>query len=175
MSDQLIVEAATGARQLTTSELGQVLEHVARAGFDPNALERVRGWLAGVSWRGMTLRGRDRLPPAEVKYLWHVVSGQEWPLNTSLQDYFDSIRRVILDPRSGVFIGRYQGAWQLGVVRDADDLRGPGGSEWVLVEYRLVLGHWVTALQPRVSRDAELRNPRRDSIRWLRHQQLWRE
>jgi hypothetical protein len=75
-TDDLILAAAEGRRVLDDAELRAVLEHVAAAGFDPHARERVRGRLAGMTWRGAVLRGRDRLPPAEVKYLSHVVRGR---------------------------------------------------------------------------------------------------
>jgi len=136
-ADRLIIEAATGAHTLRPDELGRVLEHVARAGFDPDAVEEVRGRLAGVSWRGTRLKGGDRLPPSELKYLWHAVERQEWPSGTTLDEYLESLRAVVLDDRSGVFASRYQGEWQSGVVRRSGDLRGPRGFEWVLVEYRL--------------------------------------
>lgn len=166
-ADRLILEAATGARQLTPDDFRHVLEHVARAGFDPNAREEVRGRLAGVVWRGVTLRGKDRLAPVEVKYVWHVLTRQEWPPGTTLAGYVDSIRKVILDDASGVFVCRYEGVWQLSVARHSADLRGPGGSDWILVEYRVATGHWVTAFQPVVALEDELRSAKRDSIRWL--------
>jgi hypothetical protein len=66
---QLIEAAARGERDPREDELQQIREHVAQAGFDPVARERVRGRLAGLIWQGRTLRGTDRLPPAEVHYL----------------------------------------------------------------------------------------------------------
>ena len=165
--DRLILDAATGRRRLTSAEIQQVLEHVARAGFDPNRLERARGRLAGLVWQGRTLAGHDLLLPAEVHYLRHVVRQQEWPAGTSLAAYVESIGTVLLDEASGVFTSRYQGAWQLGVVRRSGTLRGPGGFAWVLVEYRVATGPWVTAYQPE-QRLGELHHPRRSDLRWLR-------
>lgn len=165
---RLIVEAAVGARTLTDDELQRVLEHVAQAGFDPDAQERVRGRLAGRAWRGRTLRGRDTLPPSELKYVWHVVERGEWPDGTTMTAYVESIKAVVLDPTSRIFVGQYERTWQLSIARESGELRGPRGSDWVLVEYRLETGHWVTALQPRDSLEAELHSPKRSVIRWLR-------
>jgi hypothetical protein len=78
----LIESAATGS--LSEAQLATILEHVAEAGFDTQARERVRGRLAGAVWRGRELLGTDMLAPAEVHYLWHVVRRQEWPSGTSL-------------------------------------------------------------------------------------------
>lgn len=164
---RLIVEAAEGLRELSADELNQILEHVAEAGFDPSATERVRGRLASVMWAGRVLRGRDVLPPAELKYLWHVVVREEWPRGTGLTEYLDSIRQVIRDPSSGVFTSRFGGAWQLGIVRESGDLRGPEGRSWLLVEYRLATGRWVTAFQPENGLD-ELTRPARSDLRWQR-------
>lgn len=165
--DRLILEAAAGERKLTRAELRRVLEHVAQAGFDPNARERVRGRLAEREWQGTVLRGGDRLPPADVHYLRHVVAGREWPAGTTLVAYLGSIGAVVLDPRSGVLVCRYQGAWQLTIVRRSHELRGPQGSDWILVDYRLETGHWVTAFQPPNGLRV-LRRPTRGDIRWLR-------
>jgi hypothetical protein len=165
--DRLILEAASGTRQLTRNELRRVLEHVARAGFHPTAQERVRGRLDGVEWKGRFLKGSDVLSASEVHYLWHVVKRQEWPTGTSPAEYIQSIRQVVLDPASGAFTNRYQGAWCLGAIRESRELRGPRGQEWVLVQYRLGWGHWTTAFQPEDGLD-ELHNPDWSDIRWLR-------
>lgn len=164
---RVIEQAASGARRLTPEELAGVLAHVAEVGFDPMSREQVRGSLAGMEWRGVILKGSDRLPPAERHYLRHVLKLQEWPAGTSLEEYIEGVRRVIRDPSSGVFTSRYQGALQLGIIRRSGDLRGPGGFAWVLVEYRVESGHWTTAYQPESS-EAALRIQRREGLRWLR-------
>ena len=167
-ADALILEAATGARRLTRAELQEVLEHVARAGFDPDARERAGSRLAGMFWRGRVLSGSDRLPPAEVHYLRHVVRAREWPPDTSLEAYLESIRHVILDPRSGILVSQFlDKGWQLACVRRSEDLQGPGGGEWVMVEYRLATGHWMTAFQPERGL-AYFEDVRRRDQRWLR-------
>lgn len=166
-ADRLILEAATSARNPTEDELRRVLEHVARAGFDPSARERARGALAGIEWQGRILKGTDTLPPAERHYLVHVVQRLEWPSGTTLSRYLRSIRNVVLDPASGVLTNRYQGARQLGIVRESGDLRGPQGYDWILVQYRLGLGHWVTTFQPQDGLD-KLNNPGWSDVRWLR-------
>lgn len=146
---RLILDAAGGARRLTENEFRRVLEHVARAGFDPYARERARGTLAGLVWQGRPLRGTDLLGPAEVHYLRHVVKAREWPPGTTLQDYVDSVRRVILDPGSGVLTCRYQGTPQLTIIRRSAEFQGRFDLQWILVDYRIATGHWVTAYQPR--------------------------
>lgn len=167
-ADRLIVDAATGARDLSREEVRQIAEHVAEAGWDDRALETVRGRLAGLLWRGRPLHGTDRLAPAVTHYLWHVVRQREWPDSTTLDDYTASIRQIIVDPASGLFASTYHHAWQLSLVLPSGDLRGPGGSDWVLVEYRLVTGHWITAYQPDHPLAAELSRPERRNVRWLR-------
>lgn len=166
-ADQSIVDAATGARALPPDELQRVLEHVAQASFDPSARERVRGRLAGVVWMGRVLAGSDELGSEELHYLWHVVRNREWPDGTSLAAYLESIRQVILDATSGVLTHRYQGVWTLGIVRRSGNLRGPGGHDWVLLEYRVERGHWLTAYQPERGLQT-LESPRWSDIRWLR-------
>jgi hypothetical protein len=81
--------------------------------------------------------------------------------------YAESIAAVIRDPASAAYMSRYGGAWQLGVIRRSGALRGPGGYDWLLVEYRLETGHWVTAYQPR-DRLRFLGAPERTDLLWLR-------
>lgn len=172
-TDRLILEAAAGVRVLAEDELQHILAYVVQAGFDPATRERVRGRLAGVVWRAHVLRGHDRLPPVETHYLWHVVGREEWPAGTTIVQYVESIGRAILDPMSGVFTSQYQGAWQLGIAGGTSGIRGPRGGDWLLVEYRIAMGHWVTAYQPKDDvRTALMRNPRRSDVRWLRRPRL---
>ncbi len=107
------------------------------------------------------------LPPLDRHYLRHVILQREWPEGSSLAAYQQSIREVILDPESAVYVSRFAGAWQLGVIRRTRELRGPGGYDWVMVEYRLETGHWVTAYQPR-DRLRFLGSRERTDVRWLR-------
>lgn len=123
--------------------------------------------LVGIHWRGRMLRRRDRLTPAEQHYLKHVVAKQEWPPDTTIEGYLDSIRDAILDGRNGVLLCRYQGHWQLTIVRRSGSLKGPDGFEWLLVDYRPGLGHWVTAYQPREGLRV-MRSASREDVRWLR-------
>ena len=147
VGDLLIVEAATSARQLTDEELQQIVDHVERAGFDPAI--RV----------GQTAAMRH--------FSKHVEKQQEWPQGTTLELYLESVRAVVRDPQSGIFTSRYQGAWQLGIVRRTGDLRGLRGFDWVLVEYRVAIGLWVTAYQAAEGLN-ELASPQRTEVRWLR-------
>ncbi len=93
--------------------------------------------------------------------------GQEWPEPTTFGEYLQSLRDVILDDRSGVLTSRYRGAWQLAVVGRSPELRLSDDLPWVLVEYRLGLGHWVTAYRPREGLRV-LDDPNREERRWLR-------
>jgi hypothetical protein len=165
----LIVAAGTGAHPWSVEELDRVLAHVAGAGFDPAGLERARGNIVGLERPagGRVQRG-DRLPPAEVHYLRHVIARQEWPVGTTLDAYLVSLRRVIGDAASGVFVSRYLGAWQLGVIGHSLGARGPGGGRWILVDYRVEIGHWTTAYQPERPLKRAIYTPSREAIQWIR-------
>ena len=112
------------------------------------------------------MRTGDRLPPAEIHYLRHVVIQDEWPAGATLAGYVASIRAVIADPASGVLVSRFQGVWQLTVVRESRELRGPRGRDWVMVDYRLRTGHWTTAYQLRGGLP-QLEQSEREDRRWL--------
>ena len=106
------------------------------------------------------------LSPHERHFLRHVILQREWPDGTTMATYVESIGEVVRDPTSAVYLSRYGGAWQLGVIRRSGAYRGPGGYDWVLVEYRLETGHWVTANQPR-DRLRFLGAPERTHLQWL--------
>ena len=78
-----------------------------------------------------------------------------------------SIGEVVLDPTSGVFTNQYGGALALGVIRETGELRGPGGYDWVLVQYRVRRGRWTTAFQPVDGLD-ELEKLEWGTVRWPR-------
>ena len=87
-----------------------------------------------------------------------------------MPEFLQSLRDLIVDTRSGLLVGRYQGSEQLTVLRRSLELQGPAGFEWTLVDYRVVTGHWVTAFQPDIGL-AILQSPQRTHLRWLRHPQ----
>jgi len=160
--------AVTGTRRLTPDELRRVLEHVAQAGFDPSAREKVRGRLAGLNWKGYILKGTDLLTPLEVHYVRHVLTSREWPTGTTMEAYTESIRSTILNPYCGVAMSLFQGAWQLTIVSHSGSWRGPNGFDWILIDYRVGMGHWMTAFQPREGL-AALDDPKRRDVRWIRN------
>ncbi|MSQ14861.1 MAG: hypothetical protein EXR50_03240 [Dehalococcoidia bacterium] len=162
------MEAATGVRRLTDEELQHIIEHVAGAGFDADAHERARGRLAGLNWHGQLLRGGDMLSPAEVHYLRHVIAQREWPEDTTLEAYTQSIVEAALSPAAGIFASRFRNrGWQLSVIVPTGQWLGPRGREWILVEYRLSTGHWVTAYQLSDTWDTIAGQPQRSDARWL--------
>ncbi len=168
-AERLIFEAAATARRLTREDLQQIIEYVTKAGFDPDAGEKAGGRLAGMYWQGHTLRGGDRLPPAEVHYLRHVVRNREWPDDTTLEEYIQSIQEVILNPDAYIFTSYYEDReWQLGFIAPSGSWRGDAGGDWILVEYRLSTGHWVTAYQFSGEYDRVARVSKRSNVVWLR-------
>jgi hypothetical protein len=170
--DQLIVAVATGATQPGEGDLHNIVHHVAQVGFDPNRLERARGDIAGLLWRAHVIGGTDLLPPAERHYLRHVVKQQEWPPATTLPDYLASVRALILNADAGIYTSAYgpsaaTAQWQLGIVGRSGPFQGPQGFSWTLVEYRVALGHWVTAYQvPHLP--GVLVEPQRWNLQWIR-------
>jgi hypothetical protein len=163
---QLIAELLESGREATDAEIRQLRDHVAQAGFDPDARERVRGRGAGIIWRGRTLRGRDTLPPAEAHYVRHVLSETEWPDGTTIGEYLRSVTQIVLDDRSGVFLSRYQGKLQVGFIGRSRQWKGVRGEDWILVEFREQLGHITTAYQLESPENITV-HPQRSAMRWL--------
>jgi hypothetical protein len=170
---RLIREAAGDARGLTSAELDRVLQHVAAAGFDSRAREAARGPLRGQIWDGQPVTATTRLPAEARHWLLHVLVNREWPDGTTLAGYVDSLRTVILDPDSGVFVNTYKGELSLGAIRMSHALRGPGGYDWVLVQYRVATGHWTTGFQPADGLD-EIAKADWGRVQWLRRPTIQR-
>ena len=166
-ADELIKATGLGLRDLTPGELARIVKHVAGAGFDPNGLERAGGRLAGISWDGQVLKGSSKIPPGVAHYLRHVVFGQEWPAGTTIENYYHDLKAVIQDPESEIFVSRFGEFWQIGFVRKSNELRGPEGHEFVIIDYRVAIGHWVTGFQPKTLSEV-IDNDHRTEIKWLR-------
>lgn len=163
----LIRVAGLGLRELTPEELKRIVQHVAKAGFDPNGLEKCGGRLVGLVWNGKTLKGSDLLPPGEAHYLRHVVYGHEWPANTTLNEYYQSLREVIEDENSGIVVHKIGSEWQIGFLNKSSEWRGLAGNDIIFVDYRLSISHWVTGYQPD-DFESQLASSKWSNIKWLR-------
>ena len=85
------------------------------------------------------------------KYYQHVEDDGQWPADTTPEEYLDSLRQTVLDPRSAIyltdadasrdwsiyFVGRVRRAW-----------RGPDGSSRLLVVFNAEHHRFVTGFQP---------------------------
>lgn len=137
-----------------------MLRHVERAGFDPAALERVRGNIRRYIQARMA-------PTLDVHYYRH---RDEFPQGTTRDQYVDFARIAVRQTNSGVFVSRYGGALQLGVVAwTPKGGRGEDGSDLMLIEYRVDTSHWVTAYQLQEGLNGILSSPSRENVIWLRH------
>lgn len=145
--------AAVGALQLTPDELEAMVKHVADQGFD---------------LRFHRPRGKYKLMTADRgHYAKHAVDLREWPLDTSFDDYIASIRNAVLNA-DGVYTHTYHGQWSVGFARESGVLQGDGGGRWIVVQYKLSIGKWVTAFQPRVSLETFVGRDGVENLRWIR-------
>lgn len=170
-ADLLTLVAASEGRAFTPQEERYVRQSIAEAGYDPYATERVRVGLAGTDHRGRLLSHGQEISTEDRHDATHVVAEEQWPAGTSKEDYLASAREVVLDPKTRILYSRrpYPGGNRrhLGFIRQSGELRGPGGSQWMFVEYRLETGHWMTAHQrPEGPEDIEAENRREDTL-WM--------
>jgi len=168
----LILELATGARQgVSGQELQRIREHIAAAGFSPtlrmSADRRVVGLIPPSGGPGPLARF-DLVDVGELHYLRHVIAQQEWPVGTTLADYYASGARLARDPRSGVLISRVgRFGLHVAIVGRVRGAAGSGGHEWMLVEFRLRIGRWATLMH--LQRGLlHFNNPDRIGKIWLR-------
>lgn len=164
----LILDIATTGRDPTDGEVRRIRADVAAAGFDPNATSRAGSLAHGLLWAGMVVQSYDRLNVTVAHYLRHAVAGQEWPRETTIAEYVSSLRAVIEDQRSGIYLSRYAGVWSVAFVGRTGVWRGIRGNAWTLVEYRPEYGFWVTGFQPRDGLDHVSESVQRTAGRWLR-------
>jgi len=141
---------------------------VVESRFDFDRTEGAGGRLDGLSWGGRRLRAGDMLSSAEVSYLRHVVARQEWPDGTTIEDYIQSIQEAIRNPKSLMFTSFYDAGVQLGFIAPSGQWRGRYGGDWIMVEYRVNTGHWVTAYQFSGPRGTIPRSTHRSNVRWQR-------
>ncbi len=167
----IVLEAAMGQRLPTAAELRRIQEHVAEAWYSLSREQRISRELFGTQWGGRVLQTGDALPTDVVHYLKHAVAWQEWPPGVTFAPYRECLRDVILDPAGGLMTSRYRDkGYPLSIVRRSRELQGPGGHEWLLVEYRVSTGYIATAFQPEEGL-GYLDRPGRRRKQWLRKPQ----
>ena len=166
-ADELIKFASLDLRPLTNKEVGKIVDQVAERGFNNNLLEKAGGRLTGLEWQGNTIKGSDMMGSGIVHYLRHVVAHREWPVGTSVDDYYQSIKEVVLDKQSQLFVSRFRGALQVGIVRESGNFAGPGSKGLFFVEFRAETGHVVTANQF-VLLDDIINSEKRSDLIWIR-------
>jgi hypothetical protein len=88
-----------------------------------------------------------------MKYRKHVQDDLEWPEDTSSEEYLESLRTIVLDPRSSIYLTTEsdRGEWTIyfvGRVRRA--WRGPDGSDRIAVLFNGERHFFITGFQPTV-------------------------
>ena len=165
---QLILELAEGEHLLLPIDFRSIQAHVAGTWYNLSQEQRIPRELVGVLWERRVLQAGDKLPTDVVHYLKHVVTRREWPSGMTFPAYCDSLRKVIRDESCGLMTSLYgDKGYHLSIVRRSGELQGPGGHEWLLIEYRLSTGNIATAFQLEEGLDYFDRPGRREK-RWLR-------
>jgi hypothetical protein len=100
--------------------------------------------------------GRRVLRPAvdayiQAKYDQHVGRRHEWPDDTEPEEYLESLRETVLDPRSGIYLTDHggDGEWSIyfvGHVRRA--WQGASGSSRIFVAFNAERHLLITGFQP---------------------------
>jgi hypothetical protein len=97
----------------------------------------------------------------------HVLIGRKWPDGTTRGEYDASIRRVIGDRNTDIFLSRYEGGPRVTFhSRTLDSERGPHGEEYVVVDYTIEEARWTTAFQTRQPVERFMNRATRSDARW---------
>lgn len=148
MVDALIRQIVVLDRPFGVGDIQRIRKHVASVEFSPVPFAKAGSRLNGLEWEGRRLAGSDRLPTGVVHFLSHTVHRKEWPEGISYKDYLRALSDLVLDEQSGMLYHEYHGVGQLMIMGRSGTNRGPEGSDWIVLEYRIGLGHWVTGFQP---------------------------
>jgi hypothetical protein len=165
--DQLILDLGLGARRASGRDLEVIRLHVAQAGFDPLATYPAGRRAAGHRREnGDIIQSIDRVHTAELHYVRHVIEQREWPDGTTQAQYEESLRNLALRLRVGILLSvKPPFGWHVAIIGRTGNMRGVGGKEWSVVEYRVESGHWATGFQPRDGLRFAVERRRQ---RWLR-------
>src|SRR5687768_10116227 len=90
------------------------------------------------------------------KYDTHVGDDGHWPEDTTPDEYLESLRQTVLDPRSAIYLtdAGSGGDWSIYFVgRVRRGWRGPAGSNCLLVIFNAEHHFLVTGFQPSRDRD----------------------
>jgi hypothetical protein len=88
------------------------------------------------------------------KHQTHVENNREWPVDTTPEDYAESLRAIVLDPRSGIYLeySEDDDDWTVYLVgRARRQWRGPSSGGWIVVIFNIDRGLWITGFQPKRS------------------------
>lgn len=165
-ADDLIRVAGLGLRELTPRELNKVVEKVGLLGLSQDPIQKVDQSIAGLMWNGKMLQKGDMISPEDAHYLKHVVVNGEWPMGTTLREYSNSLREIIQNPKSSIFISKFNENWQIGFVGRSGKWQGENGFSHIFVEYRVKYSYWVTGFQPKYLSEQIYKN--REVIKWLK-------
>ena len=115
---------------------------------------------------GQIIQRGDVIPTAVLHYLRHVIDQHEWPTGTTQAQYEASLRDLALTLRVGILLSeRPPFGWHVAIVGRTGTMRGPGGRDRVVVEFRVSTGFWATGYQPREGSRFAISRLRQ---RWLR-------
>ena len=116
---------------------------------------------------GRIVRPGDLVPIQEAKYLKHVLVDEEWPLDTTINQYLASLARVVRGERSGIYVDADETDWRISFVGRAGRSAGPGGSSHIVVVFIPAKARWLTGYQPlRGAREVERRRESQRG-RWM--------
>jgi hypothetical protein len=166
----LILDKDFKPKNLSPEKLEYLSALVSVAGFPTDEPQHVPGRIVGMTNLSREIiQNGDLLPASEVHYLDHVLKKREFPDGTSLEEYLEFASQVINDPDSGILISQRGSRWHLAFIRESREMMGDEGYAFVMVEYRVAIGHWMTFFQPEDGIAYLEDDLRRTNKKWLRH------
>ncbi len=143
--DTLIKELIQSGRQATDDELSQIIDHVTQAPL-ASRLIRPPGWLReALAQRDITLPAR--VSAGEAHLLKRTYYDQQWPVDTSLDEFVADLRHAIRHQEAHMWTYEYFDEPHVSFLAPSHIRGTPGAKPYIFVAYSARYGTLTTGYQ----------------------------
>lgn len=144
--DRLIRNAVNEYRKLNEQELRYIIKHVATRPLDDRVV-RVKGEIRRLpgKWKGTPFTDLLRLSLAEIHLIERTVMNQQWPLDTTLEQYIYDLWQAVKNAEQ-IYTYTFNGQPYIGFLA-SNHVKGPNSEPFLWVAYSAAYGVIRTGYQ----------------------------
>ena len=144
--DRLIRNAVNEYRKLSEEELKSVIEHVATRPLDDRVV-KVKGEIRRLpgEWNGIPFADLARLSLAEIHLIERAVKDQQWPADTTLEQYTKDLQQAVKEAEQ-IYTYTFSGQPYIGFLA-TNHVKGPKSEPLLWVAYSAAYGVIRTGYQ----------------------------